>query len=208
MANSDLPLTHGRHSRNSLTGSFVCLFSLERRADTESLPGQANHGGESKIRGELWTEPYCESSVLHRRLCLIVWGLSGPRGLSLPSRLMWVQMSAQLDLICSICLLECVCVRVCVCEMSHGDSPWFGGIWPLMCKPPAQLISTFCSISNLHLWQVLSADVTFMKISDLSSRWKSMQALLMNCFVSLVLGRQLPSIMVWSHGLTSRTEGF
>lgn len=87
-------------------------------------------------------------------VCVIVWGLSGPHGLSLPSRLMWAQMSTQLDLICSICLQECVFVFMCVRWVTvthHG--PGEAVIWTLMCKPPAELIHTFW----LHLQ---SASVT------------------------------------------------
>lgn len=101
----------------------------------------------------------------------------------------------------------CVCLCLWLWVIHHG--PGEAVIWPLMCKQPAELIHTFW----LHLQ---SASVTtnaccqICKISDffLRLRCKSLPALLMNPFVSLVLDRQLPSIMVWSHGLISRAEGF
>lgn len=140
-------------------------------------------------------------------VCVIVWGLSGPRGLSLPSCLMWAQMSTQLDLIGSICLQECVFVFMFVRWVTvthHGAGE--AVIWPLMCKPPAELIHTFSAASPKCL--CLSSQMC--KISDffLRLRCKSFPALLMNPFVSLVLDRQLPCLMVWSHGLISRAEGF
>lgn len=89
-------------------------------------------------------------------VCVIVWGLSGPRGLLLPSCLMWAQMSTQLDLTCSICLQECVCACVYDCEWfitvrgKQWSDPW--------CASNLQNSSTpFGCISKVHLWQRMLA---------------------------------------------------
>lgn len=88
-----------------------------------------------------------------------------------------------------------------------------------MRKAPAELIHTFCYISDVMIltkWQtaiVVKCLLVYM-ILDVKSvilirlRHKSMPAFFMDHFVSLVLEKQLPSIIVWSRGLISGAEGF